>query len=328
MDRRAFIGSLAGSLLAAPLAAEAQQAGKVARIGLLDHSAPDPSRLGWWQGFKGRLRELGYVEGQNVVFEPRWAQEDAGRLPDLAADLVRLNVHVIVTAGSAAAPAASRATTTIPIVQASGADLVAVGVAASLARPGGNVTGVTSQTSELGGKRLELIRELIPRVSRVAVVWDLDNPGSAIGLRDTEGPAKALGVTLRATGLRVPHDFEGAFSAIAKERVAAVIVLPSAGLFAERRRIAELAVARRLPTVVGSREYTEAGGLLSYGTDFPDLFRRAATYVDKILKGAKAGDLPVEQPTKFELVINLKTAKALGLTIPSSLLQRADQVIE
>jgi putative ABC transport system substrate-binding protein len=328
LGRRAFLSTLTGGLLAAPIAVGAQETGKVYRIGLLDHSAPDPTRLGWWQSFKSGLRDLGYVEGQNVVFEPRWAREDASRLPTLTAELLRVNVHVIVTAGTATTAAAGQVTRTTPIVQASGSDLADLGVVASLARPGGNVTGVTSQASELSGKRIELLKELIPHVSRVAIMWDRENPGSASGLRDTRGPATSIGVTLRDVGVRAPRDFEAAFSAIAKERVAAVIVLPSAAFFPERRRIADLAAARRLPTVVGAREYAEAGGLMSYGTDFPDLFRRAARYVDKILKGAKPADLPIEQPTKFELVINLKTAKALGLTIPPSLLLRADQVIE
>jgi putative ABC transport system substrate-binding protein len=328
IDRRTFLAGTGAVLLAAPLAVEGQQAGKVWRIGLLDHSAPDAARLAWWKNLKDRLRELGYVEGQSIIFEARFAQEDSRRLPGLAAELVRANVDLIVTAGSATAPAAKQATTTIPIVMASGTDPVALGVVATLARPGGNVTGMTSQTSELSGKRLDLVKELIPHVSRVALLWDQDNPGSAIGIRDMAGPAKSLGVTLWEVGVRPPRNFEIAFSAIAKGRVGAVIVLPSAGLLPERKLIADLATAHRLPTVVGSREYAEAGGLISYGTDFPYLYRRAATYVDKILKGAKPADLPVEQPTKFELVINLKTAKALGLTIPPSLLGRADEVIQ
>ena len=328
MDRRAFLGTLAGGLLAAPLAAEAQQAGKVYRIGLLDFSAPDPARQAWWNAFRQQMRQLGYVEGQNVSFEPRWAQGEDDRLPKLAAGLVSLKVDLIVTGGSNAAVAAKRATSTIPIVMATGSDPVAVGLVTSLRQPGGNVTGMTSINSELAGKRLELLRNVAPRASRIALLWDKRDPGARLGADGTEAAAKTAGLTIHSVPVDSVAGLEAAFATVVRDRAGAVIILSTARLFSYRKRIAELALKHRLPTVVGSREYVEAGGLASYGTDFPDLFRRAAVYVDKILKGAKPADLPVEQPTKFELVINLKTAKALGLTIPPSLLGRADQVIQ
>jgi len=328
MDRRAFIGSLAGGLLAGSLAAEAQQAGKVYRIGLLDYSAPDPARQEWWKAFRKRMRQLGYVEGQNVRFEPRWAQSDYDQLQKLAAELVGLKMDLIVTGGTNAGIAAKRATSTIPIVMASGGDPVASGVAASLSQPGGNLTGMTSINRELAGKRLELLRNVAPRASRIAILWDERNEGNRLGVNDTETVAKTLGLTIHSVPMRSPEALEAAFATVARGRADALIIFTISSLFPYRRRVAELAVKHRLPTVVGVREYVEAGCLASYGTDYPDLFRRAATFVDKILKGAKPADLPVEQATTFELAINMKTAKALGLTIPPSLLLRADQVIE
>jgi putative ABC transport system substrate-binding protein len=328
MDRRAFIGTLAGGFLAAPLAAEAQPAGKVYRIGLLDYSAPDPARQAWWNAFRQQMRELGYVEGQNVRFEPRWAQGDNDRLQKLAAELVGLKMDLIVTGGTNAGIAAKRATSTIPIVTASGGDPVAAGVAASLRQPGGNLTGMTSINRELAAKRLELLRNVAPRASRIAILWDERNEGNRLGVDDTEAAAKTLGLTIHSVPMRSPGALEAAFATVVRGRADALIIFTISSLFPRRTRLAELAVKHRLPTVVGAREYVEAGCLASYGTDYPDLFRRAATFVDRIFKGAKPGDLPIEQPTKFELVINLKTAKALGLTIPPALLQRADQVIE
>jgi putative ABC transport system substrate-binding protein len=319
---------MAGGFLAAPLAAEAQQAGKVYRIGLLDFSAPDPARQAWWIAFRQQMRQLGYVEGQNVNFEPRWAQGEDDRLPKLAAELVGLKVDLIVTGGSNAAIAAKRVTSTIPIVMASGSDPVAVGLVASLRQPGGNVTGMTSINSELAGKRLELLRNIAPRASRIAILWDERDPGSRLNVDETEAAAKTAGLTIHRVAVGSAAGLEAAFATVVRGRAGALIVVSTARLFSYRKRIGELAVKHRLPTVVGLREYVEAGGLASYGTDFPDLFRRATVYVDKILKGAKPADLPVEQPTKFELVINLKTAKALGLTIPQSLLGRADEVIQ
>jgi putative ABC transport system substrate-binding protein len=328
MDRRVFIGTVAGTLLAAPLAAGAQPAGKVVRIGLLDYAASDPASAARWKAFREQLHGLGYVEGQNVVFEPRWGDGQVGRLPSLAAELVDAKVDILVTAGSEAALAAKQATNSIPIVTATGGDPVESGLVTGLAQPGGNVTGVISLIAQLAGKRLELLKQLIPQASRIAILRDPANHSSALSLRGAESAAKSLGVVVQGVGVRGPRDFDAAFLAMKRARTDAVILAENTRFIADRRRIADLAVMHRLPMMVAAKEYAEAGGLISYGTDYPDLFRRAATYVDKILKGAKPDDLPIEQPTKFELVINLKTAKALGLTIPQSLLLRADQVIE
>jgi ABC-type uncharacterized transport system substrate-binding protein len=319
--------ALALGLLVVGLAAEAQQPAKMVRIGLLSTAASDPASAARWKAFREQLRELGYVEGQNVIFEPRWGDGQMGRLGGLAAELVDAKTDILVTAGSEAALAAKQVTSSIPIVTATGGDPVAMGLAASLARPGGNVTGVISLIGELTGKRLELLKQLVPRASRVAFLRDPDNRSSALSLRDGERVAKSVGVVVQSFGVRGPGDLDAAFSAMKRARADAVILGENTVLIADRRRIADLAIMHRLPMMVPAREYAEAGALLSYGTDYPDLFRRAAMYVDKILKGAKAADLPVEQPTKFELVINLKTAKALGLKIPESLLLRADQVI-
>ena len=328
MNRRTFVGTLALGLLAAPLAVEAQQAGKVVRIGLLSTAAPDPSSATRWQAFRDRLRELGYVEGQNVIFESRWGDGQIGRLRGLAAELIDAKVDILVTAGSEAALAAKRATGSIPIVTATGADPVELGLIASLARPGGNVTGVFSLSNELAGKRLEFLKQLIPRVSRVAFLHHSDNRASALVLRDAESAARVMGLVVQGVGVRGSKELEAAFVAMKRARVDAVMLAETTIFIADRRRIADLALKYRLPMTAQSKEYAEAGALVSYGTDYPDLFRRAATFVDKILKGAKPADLPVEQPTKFELIINLKTAKALGLKIPQSLLDRADEVIQ
>ena len=328
MDRRAFIGTLAGGLLAAPLASEAQQHDKMVRIGLLDYAASSPASDARWNAFRERLRELGYAEGQNVVFELRRADGEASRLPSLAAELVIAKVNILVTASSEAALAVKQATSSIPVVMATGTDPVALGLVASLARPARNITGVTSQSSELAGKRLELLKQLIPRASRIAFLHDPDNRAASSLLRDTESSAKSMGVVVLRFDARRPGDLESAFLAMKHSLPDAVIFGENTLFLAYRRRIANLAITHRLPMMAAAREYTEAGALLSYGTYYPELFRHAAVYVDRILKGARPGDLPVEQPTEFELVINLKTAKSLGLTIPSSLLQRADQVIE
>ena len=329
IDRRVFLGGLGMSVLAAPLAAEAQQAGRIWRIGLLDYGSPDPARLAWWRAFQDRLRELGYVEGQNVVFQPRWGNGQVSRLQGLATELVTAKVAILVTAGNPASLAAKQGTSSIPIVTATGPDPVELGLAASLARPGGNVTGMTSISSELSAKRLELLKELIPQVSRVAALSDRTARGSALNVRDTEVAARSLGIALQSVAVRPdPRDYDAAFVAIKRAGAGAVIVVQSSAFFSSYQRIADLALTHRLRSAGGSKEYAEAGGLFTYGADFPDLFRRAAVFVDKILKGAKPGDLPVEQPTTFELIINLKTAKALGLTIPQSLLVRADEVIQ
>ena len=323
----ALVATLALSLLTAPLATEAQQAGKVWRIGLLEYSTPDAAREALWNAFRQRMRELGYVEGPNVTFEPRWAHDDADRLSKLAAELVGLKVDVIVTAATVSALAAKRATATIPIVMATGADPVAAGLVASLGQPGGNVTGMSTINSELAGKRLELLRVIAPRASRIAILWDDTGSGFRFAVDATEAAAKRAGITVHSVPVRSPADIEPAFAAMVRGRAGALSIVPSPMFFSNRKRLADLAMKHRLPTTVGLREYVEAGGLVGYGADNSDLFRRAATFVDKILKGAKPADLPVEQPTKFELVINLKTAKALGLTIPQSLLLRADEII-
>jgi putative tryptophan/tyrosine transport system substrate-binding protein len=326
VNRLVFVTGLVAALVA-PLAAKAQQAANMPVVGLLDYGAPDEARLAWWKALREGLQELGYVEGRSISFEARWAEGRVDRLSSLAVELVRLQVNVIVTGGGEAARAAKHATPTIPIVMGSGADPVQLGLVASLAQPGGNVTGVTSLSSELIAKRLQLLRELLPKVSRVAVLSD-ETPNSRMSVRNTEAGARMLNIEIYPVGGHDPTQLDRAVSGARHARAGALMVIANPSMFIERRRIAELAVKYRLPTAVGGREYAEAGGLFSYAVSYPGLFRRAAVYVDKILKGAKPGDLPVEQPTKFELVINLKTAKALGLTIPQSLLLRADQVIE
>ena len=320
--------TMGGSIVAAPLVVEGQQRGKAVRIGLLDFASPDPARVTWWQAFRERLRELGYVEGQNIAFEPRWGNGNVNGLPSLATELVSTRIDILVTAGSEAALAAKRATGSIPIVMTTGVDPVGPGLVASLARPGGNVTGVTSIQSELAGKRVEILRECLPRAVRVAILWDSGNHGSALVEHDARSAATSMGIAVQSIAVRGRTEFDAAFAAMKRARAEAVILVASPPFIGDRRRIADLAVTHRLPMMVGAKEYAEAGGLLSYATDYLDLFRRAAVYVDKILNGSKPADLPVEQPTKFELVINLKTAKALGLTIPQTLLLRADQVIE
>jgi putative tryptophan/tyrosine transport system substrate-binding protein len=327
MERRAFIRLIAGSLLAAPLAAEAQPR-KAPRVGYLSPGSPsDPGRQRRFEAFRQGLRELGYVEGQNIAIEPRWAEGKYDRYSALAADLVRLKVDVIVAVGGRASQDAQQATRTIPIVMSVTIDPLGIGLVASLARPGGNVTGLSLMASEVVGKQLELLKEMVPKVSRVALLWNPANPGSAPQLREAEASARVLGVRLQTLEARVPQEIDSAFAAMTKERAGALVVLTDAIFMNQRRQIAELAAKRRLPAVYGVREHAEAGGLMVYSANFLDLERRAATYVDKILKGAKPADLPVEQSTNFELVINLKTAKTLGLTIPPSLLQRADEII-
>jgi putative ABC transport system substrate-binding protein len=327
MNRRAFVTGL-GAALAAPLGVEAQQSDRVYRLGLLDTSSPDAGRQSWWDAFRQQMRAIGYVEGQNLVLERRWGEGDDDRLRKRAVELVALNVDVLVTGGINAAFAAKRATSRIPIVMATGADPVALGLVASLRQPGGNITGMTSIQPDLAGKRLELIRMIAPSAVRVGVLWDEGSPGSRVVVNETEVAARAIRLTIRRLPVRSLAAFDETFAAAAREGTDALDIVNSPMLFTHRQRLAELALRHRLPTVVGSREYVEAGSVVGFGTDYPDLFRRAATFVDKILKGARPGDLPVEQPTKFELVINLKTARALGLTIPPSLLLRADQVIE
>jgi putative ABC transport system substrate-binding protein len=329
MDRRVFIGTLAGGLLAAPFAAEAQQAAKVARIGYLTTNLA--ANLHLREAFLEGLRDLGYGEGRNVVIEYRSAEGKLERFPALAAELVALKVDVIVAANTRAALAAKQATRTLPIVFSTAVDPVTSGLVTSLARPGGNVTGLSNLAPELVGKCLELLKQAVPGVSRVAVLWQPGGYGERTEkdmLKEAEVAARALGVRLQFVEARGPENFDRAFSDMTRARANALTVLTSVIFVSERRRLVDLAAKNRLPAVYPGREFVDAGGLMAYGSDLADLNRRAATYVDKILKGAKPGDLPVEQPTKFELVINLKTAKALGLTIPPSVLGRADEVIQ
>ena len=314
---------VAVSILAAPLAADAQPAGKVHRIGFLGGGS------GTVEAFRQGLRELGWVEGQNIVIGYRFAEGRFDRLPDLAVELVRLKVDVIAAGGTPAAVAAKNATGTIPIVMLNAGDPGGLGLVASLARPGGNVTGLSFSVGlETVGKGLALLKGTVPEARRVAVLSNPANPAHALAIRDLKVAARALGVQLQLLEARGPNEFDGAFAAMAKERVETLLVVPDTAFILHRARLADLAAKHRLPSMHGLRENVDAGGLMSYGPSGVAALRRAALFVDRILKGAKPADLPVEQPTKFELVINLKTAKALGLTIPPLLLLRADQVIE
>ena len=306
--------------------AEAQQPTKVPRIGLLNASSPSTvaARI---EVFRQGLRELGYVEGKNIVIEYRHAEGKLDRLPALAAEFVRLNVDVIVTGGPAATRAAKDATVTIPIVMTQDIDPVASGFVASLARPGGNITGLSNLAPELSGKRLELLKEIVPKLSRVAVLGTSTTPGNAQSLREVELAAGAFGVKLQYLDVLDPKDIETAFRAASKGRADAVLALSSAVLISQLAQVVDLAVKSRLPAIYPQTEYTEAGGLMNYSANTPDLWRRAATYVDKILKGRTPADLPVEQPMKFEFIVNLIAAKRIGLTIPPNVLVRADKVI-
>jgi len=317
------------ALLAAPLAAEAQQPVRAHRIGYLAATgAPAAAHL--VEAFRQGLRDLGHVEGKNIVIEYRWADGRYERLPDLAAELVRLKVDVILAVVQPAALAARGATSTIPIVMAASLDPVGAGLVASLARPGGNVTGLTSSVGpEIAGKHLELLTAAVPGTSRVAILWNPAHPAYPALVREAGGAARSLGAQLQVLEARSPDEFDGGFTAMVRERAGALLLLGGDPMFfLHRSRLVDLATRNRLPTMCGIREYVEAGCLMAYATNTRDLWRRAATYVDRILKGARPGDLPVEQPTKFDLVINMKAARALGLTIPPALPARADQVIE
>ena len=313
--------------LLTPRAAEAQQAGKVYRIGFLGNStaALEGTLVGQ---FREGLRDLGYIEGRNILIEYRWADGKYERFPALIAELAALKVDVIVTAGTPAAVAVKKTTPSIPLVMAAVGDPIGVGLVASLARPGGNVTGLSAIAPELEGKRLELLREVVPKLSHIAVLWNPDNPFQAGSLKETKTAAQMLGIKVQLLGVRFSEELPAAFAAILKERPGALLVLADRIFLHNRARIVGFEVSHRLPGVYAYRELVEAGGLMSFGPSYAGMHRRAAYYVDKILKGAQPSDLPVEQPTKFDFVINLKTAKALGLTIPPSLLLRADQVIE
>jgi putative ABC transport system substrate-binding protein len=315
------------ALLVGPAKAQAQQPKKVPRIGYLSVTSPstNPVRT---EAFRQGLRELGYVEGKNIVIEYRYAEGKLDRLRELAAELVRLKVDVIVTGGSATTPAIKEATVTIPIVMGFDNDPVGSGFVASLARPGGNITGLSALAPEISGKQLELLKEIVPKLSRVAVLGTSTQPGNSQALREVELAAGTFGVQLQYLDVLGPKEIETAFREASKGHAEAILVLETSIFVLQRPQIADLAVKSRLPAMYSRREFVDDGGLMSYGTNFPDLSRRAATYVDKILKGAKPANLPVEQPTKFELVINLKTAKQIGLTIPQSVLYRADKVMK
>jgi ABC-type uncharacterized transport system substrate-binding protein len=325
MKRREFI-SLLGSAAAWPLAARAQQAGKLATIGCLVPGTPS-SHGQWFAVFVQRLRELGWIEGRTVAVEYRWAEGRSERFAEIAAEFVQRKVDVIVTASTAAVLAAKQATSVIPIVFAAAGDPVGIGLVASLARPGGNVTGLSLQQIETVGKRLELLREVVPGLGRLAVLANVGNPTVVLDMGEVQATARTLGLEVITLEIRRGEDIAPAFEAL-KGRAEALYVVIDPLVGTHRIRINTLVLAARLPTMHTQREAVELGGLMSYGANFPDLFRRAADYADKILRGAKPADIPVEQPTKFDLVINLTTAKALGLTIPESFLLRADEVIE
>ena len=324
MDKKILRLVLVAFVLAFVHLADAQQAKKVPRIGVLSPGFPGPSPL--LDAFRQGLRELGYVEGQNIAIEYRFAEAKPEPLHDLAAELVRLKVDVILTINTPASHAAKNATKTIPIVFTYVAD--PAGLVASLARPGGNVTGLTTIATDLSGKRLEMLKETVPKTRRVAVLLNPANPIPMLIFKETDVAARALGLQLQSLEVRGADELPNAFEVATKKRAGALLVIEDLVLSSHRTRIVDLAVKSRLPTASQYREFAEAGGLLSYGANLPDSFRRAAYYVDKILKGTKPADLPVEQPTKFELVINLKTAKQIGLTIPPNVLARADKVIK
>src|SRR5262249_55722209 len=327
MKKKITVLTLCAMLFGLCLPAEAQQPPKIPRIGYLVSAFPSstPAR---YEAFRQGLRELGYVEGKNIVIEPRYAEGKFDRLQALAVEMVRLKVEVVVTTGTLVNRAAKEGTGAIPIVMANDTDPVSNGFVASLARPGGNITGLSTFAPELSGKRLELLKEIIPKLSSVAVLGTSTGPANAQNLKETELAAGALGVKIQYLDVLGPKDIETAFRAASKARADAVLLLASSVFTSQRTQVADLAVKYRLPATYNRPEYVEDGGLMTYGPSINDLFRRAATYVDKILKGAKPADLPVEQPKKFEFIINLKAAKQIGLTIPPNVLARADRVIK
>ena len=327
MRAKILVYALLALILATIHLAEAQQPPKVSRIGYLGLSFPsaNAARI---EALQQGLRDLGYIEGKNIVFEWRWAEGKADRIPDLAAELVKLKVDIIFTGGSTATRAAKIATVTIPIVMSQDSDPVGSGFVASLAKSGGNIAGLSSYAAELSGKRLELLKEVLPRLSRVAVLGNSTAPQNARALKDTELAGDALGMKLQYLDVLGPKDIETAFRAASNGRAEGLLALNSFVVSAHQKQITDLTLKNRLPAIYGQPEFMEIGGLVYYGTSYTDLFRRAATYVDKILKGAKPADLPVEQPIKFEFIINLKAAKQIGLTIPPNVLARADRVIK
>jgi putative ABC transport system substrate-binding protein len=326
VKRREFTTLFGGAAVAWPLAARAQQAGKLPTIGFLGQSTRSAASE-WVAAFVQRLRELGWMEGRTITIEYRWSEGRAERFAQIAAEFVRLKVDVILTSGTPEVLAAKQATSVIPIVFATAGDPVGNGLIASLARPGGNVTGMSLQSNDTAGKRLELLREVVPSLRRLAILANVGNPFSVLELGEAQAAARTLGLEVDTLEIRRPEDIAPAFEAL-KGRAQALYVCTDGLVNANRIRINTLALSVRLPTMHGYRDYVEAGGLMSYGANLPDLFRRSADYVDKILRGAKPGDIPVEQPTKFDLVVNLTTAKALGLDVPPTLLARADEVIE
>jgi putative ABC transport system substrate-binding protein len=325
MKRREFIG-LVGGAVAWPAAAGAQQLGKVYRIGVF--SAGSPPLTPTFTAFPNALSALGWIEGQNILLENRFADNRLEHLPELAAELVRLKVDIIVTYGTLAPLAAKRATSTIPIVMCDAGDPVASRLVVSLARPGGNVTGLSLMSPDLAPKRVQMLKELLPALSRVAVLWNAANPYPARVFKETVSAAKSLGIEVDSIQVRGSADFDDAFNLLMKRRPDALIAVEDPLIGAHRKQITDYAVKSRLPSMYGLREYADAGGLMSYGPNLVELRRRAAGYVDQIIKGAKPADMPIQQPTKFEMIINLNTAKALGLTVPPSLLARADEMIE
>jgi putative tryptophan/tyrosine transport system substrate-binding protein len=326
MKRRAFIALLGGAAVSSPFAARAQQARKLPTIGFLGAASPSIARP-WVTAFETRLRELGWIEGRTVAIEYRWAEAQTERYAEIAAEFVALKVDVIVTWASAPVLAAKQATVAIPIVFAAQMDPVGAGVVASLARPGGNVTGLSLQQTDTAGKRLELLREVVPDFSRLAIMANAGAPGAVLEMREIQAIARVLGIEAFTVEIRQAEDISPAVQAL-KSHADALYIATDPLAFTNRIRINALAQDARLPTIYGSREYVDAGGLMSYGPNYTQMFRRAGDYVDKILRGAKPADIPVEQPTKFDLIINLRTANALGLTVPPTLLAQADEVIE
>ena len=328
ISRRTFVGALAGRLLAAPLAAEAQQAGKVYRIAWLGDGTRSAREGNTLTPLRDGLRELGYIEGKNILIDARWSDGSEEQLRRDAADFVRLRVDVIVTHGGVGANAAKLATSTIPIVVATASDFVAAGLVRSLARPGGNLTGTNDEAAELAGKQVEVLAAVLPRLQRVALIWDSTNPGLKTLAQNLDAQVRRLNVAILSVPVVRLTDVETSVDKTVQERAQAIVVALGGWTLSNRARIIQASLSRRLPVVSASRLFAEDGALASYGPDLPAVYKHAATFVDKILRGTPPGDIPVEQPTKFELVINLKTAKALGLTIPPSLLGRADEVIQ
>jgi len=326
MSRNIFSVALCTLLFALSFPAEAQQAGKIAKIGYFAPGSPTTGAH-LLKAFRQGLQELGYVEGKTFVLEVRYGETRGERLPELARELVGLKLDVIVAATDGVIAAVKRETQTIPIVMRNSSDPVGTGLVASLARPGGNFTGLSSMSPELSGKRLELLKEVVPGLSRVAFLWNPDVRGAVLDYKETEGAARSLGLELQSIEVSRAEDLDRAFSAVTNQRAQALVLPGGTIVFTRRGQIASFAQRNRLPSMSAQNEYVDAGGLMSYGPNLPDMSRRAATYVDKILKGAKPANLPVEQPTKFEFIINLKTAKQIGLTIPPNVLARADKVI-